>query len=129
MHATLDCTAATSAGSNQGTARNLHRLHMPDYQKASNPNHLALGLAKDCSSAQHIGLAACELQSRFGGFPSDWRPREAECEQCHTNGNFNLTSTHVISCPFEDYQGPTIRITLRRDSRTVRGFTARSLWT
>jgi hypothetical protein len=108
MHASLDCTACHVGGKYQGTPATCVGCHLPDYQKASNPNHVALGLPQNCGECH--GTSAWQ-PANFNhdsvGFPLTGGHAKLQCEQCHTSGNFNLTTKACVSCHLRDYQGTT----------------------
>ena len=106
MHATLDCTACHAGGKYKGTAATCIGCHLSDYQKASSPNHVALGLPQNC---QQCHTTAAWQPASFNhdsvGFPLTGGHAKLQCEQCHAGGNFNLTSTACVSCHLKDFQG------------------------
>ena len=108
MHATLDCAACHVGGRYQGTPAACVGCHLPDYQKATNPNHAALGLSQTC---QMCHTTAAWQPANFNhdsvGFPLTGGHAKLQCDQCHTNGNFNLSSTACVGCHLKDYQGTT----------------------
>ncbi len=106
MHATLECTACHVGGKYQGTPAACIGCHLPDYQKASNPNHLALGLPQSCQQCHNTSAwQPANFNHDSVGFPLTGGHAKLQCEQCHANGNFNLTSTACVSCHLKDYQG------------------------
>ena len=108
MHATLECTACHIGGKYQGTPAACVGCHLPDYQKASNPNHVALGLPQSCQECHNTSAwQPANFNHDSVGFPLTGGHAKLQCEQCHTNGNFNLTSTACVSCHLKDYQGTT----------------------
>jgi hypothetical protein len=108
MHATLDCTACHAGGKYKGTVATCIGCHLPDFQKASSPNHVALGLPQNC---QQCHTTAAWQPASFNhdsvGFPLTGGHAKLQCEQCHAGGNFNLTSTACVSCHLKDFQGTT----------------------
>ncbi len=108
MHATLDCTACHVGGKYQGTPATCVGCHLSDYQKASNPNHVALGFPQNC---QECHSTAAWQPANFNhdsvGFPLTGGHAKLQCDQCHTNGNFNLSSTACVGCHLRDYQTTT----------------------
>ncbi|MGC2197846.1 MAG: hypothetical protein WA628_24465 [Terriglobales bacterium] len=106
MHATLDCIACHAGGKYAGTPATCVGCHLPDFQKASNPNHVALGLPQTC---QECHTTAAWQPANFNhdsvGFPLTGGHAKLQCDQCHTGGNFNLTTTACVSCHLKDYQG------------------------
>ncbi len=108
MHATLDCTACHAGGNYAKTPATCVGCHLPDFQKASNPNHISLGLPQTC---QNCHSTAAWQPASFNhdsvGFPLTGGHAKLQCDQCHTNGNYNLTTTACVSCHIKDFQGTT----------------------
>ena len=108
MHATLDCTACHAGGKYKGTPATCVGCHLPDFQKASNPNHMALGLPQTCQECHTTSAwQPASFNHDAVGFPLTGGHAKLQCDQCHKAGNFNLTSTACVSCHLKDYQGTT----------------------
>jgi hypothetical protein len=108
MHATLDCTACHIGGKYKGTPATCVGCHLADFQKASNPNHIALGIAQTCQECHTTSAwQPASFNHNAVGFPLTGGHANLQCDQCHNNGNFNLTSTACVSCHLKDYQGTT----------------------
>ena len=108
MHATLDCVACHVGGKYQGTPAACVGCHLPDYQKAANPNHLSLGISQTCQMCHSTSAwQPANFNHDSVGFPLTGGHAKLQCEQCHSNGNFNLTSTACVGCHLKDYQGTT----------------------
>lgn len=105
MHATLECTQCHIGGRFKGTPANCVGCHLPDYQKTSNPNHVALGMPQTCQTC-HTTAAwqPATFDHNLVGFPLTGAHTILQCNQCHTNGNFNLTTKACVSCHLKDYQ-------------------------
>ena len=107
-HATLDCTACHAGGRYKGTPAICVGCHLPDFQKASNPNHVALGLPQTCQECHTTSAwQPASFNHDAVGFPLTGGHAKLQCDQCHTAGNFNLTTTACVSCHLKDYQGTT----------------------
>ena len=108
VHTTLDCTACHAGGRFKGTPAACVGCHLLDFQKASNPNHVALGIPQTC---QECHTTSAWQPANFNhdavGFPLTGGHAKLQCDQCHTNGNFNLSSTACVSCHLKDYQSTT----------------------
>ncbi len=107
-HATLDCTACHVGGKFAGTPATCSGCHLPDFQKTTNPNHVAGNFPQTCQSC-HTTAAWTPATFDHGlvGFALTGAHATLQCSQCHTNNNFNLTSTDCASCHMKDYQGTT----------------------
>jgi len=107
-HALLDCSACHIGGRFQGTPAACVGCHLPDYQGATNPNHVALAFPQTCQTCHSTtAWQPATFDHSAVGFPLTGAHQTLQCASCHTNGNFNLTSTACISCHLKDYQGTT----------------------
>jgi NMD protein affecting ribosome stability and mRNA decay len=108
MHATLDCTACHLGGKYKGTPATCVGCHLADFQKASNPNHVALAIPQTCQECHNTGAwQPANFDHNTVGFPLTNGHANLRCDQCHANGNFNLTSTACVLCHLKDYQSTT----------------------
>jgi len=108
MHATLECTACHIGGKYQGTPATCVGCHLTDYQKAGNPNHVALGIPQTCQECHTTAAwSPATFNHNAVGFPLTGGHANLQCDQCHKNGNFSLTSTDCASCHLPDYQKTT----------------------
>jgi hypothetical protein len=107
-HATLECNACHIGGKFAGTPADCVGCHLPDYQKTTNPNHVALGMPQTCQTC-HSTMAwqPASFDHNSVGFPLTGAHATVQCAQCHVNGNYNLTTTTCVSCHLKDYQGTT----------------------
>ena len=108
MHATLQCTDCHVGGKFKGTQATCSGCHMNDYRGASNPNHVAAGFplaCQDCHSTSAWQPASVNHAAL--GFPLTGMHATLQCNQCHTNNNYSITSTACVSCHLKDYQGTT----------------------
>ena len=78
--------------------------HTDDYISAKNPDHVASGISKDCSSCHKIN----SFQWTGAGYNHDFFPlvqghSTVSCSNCHTSGSFTGLSTECVSCHRADY--------------------------
>ncbi|MBZ5646949.1 MAG: hypothetical protein LAN37_06965 [Acidobacteriia bacterium] len=109
MHATLDCTSCHVNGRFQGTPATCYGCHSQDFLGTTNPNHAKAGFPRDCGMCHSTAtwLNAKFDHTAFTGFPLTGMHATVPCQQCHVNGNYNLTSTACSSCHINDYNGAT----------------------
>jgi NMD protein affecting ribosome stability and mRNA decay len=104
-HATLDCTACHAGGRYKGTPAACVGCHLPDFQRANNPNHVALGLPQTCQECHTTSAwQPASFNHDAVGFPLTGGHAKLQCDQCH-KGNYNLTTATCVSCHLTDYQG------------------------
>jgi hypothetical protein len=108
MHANLDCVACHVGGKYKGTPATCVGCHLSDFQKTNNPSHLALGLPQTCQDCHSTSAwSPANFDHSSVGFPLTGGHAKLQCDQCHTNGNFSLTTTACVACHLKDYQGTT----------------------
>jgi decaheme cytochrome c component MtrC/MtrF-like protein len=107
-HATLQCSQCHIGGRYKGTPAQCVGCHMPDFQKTTNPSHVKLSLPQTCQSCHNTSTwIPATFDHSLVGFPLTGAHATLQCAQCHTNGNYNLTTTDCASCHLKDYQGTT----------------------
>ena len=83
--------------------------HLANYQKTTNPNHVAAGFPQDCT--------VCHTTTQWPGakfdhstkttFPLTGAHVPLTCNQCHVGGVFAGTSAQCSSCHLANYQQTT----------------------
>jgi hypothetical protein len=107
-HATLDCTACHAGGKFKGTPATCSGCHLPDFQKTTNPNHVAGNFPQACQTCHTTAAwSPATFDHSTVGFALTGAHAALQCTQCHTNGNYSLTSTDCVSCHMKDYQATT----------------------
>ena len=104
-HTGLDCSACHVGGQFKGTAATCVGCHMKDFQGTNNPNHVSLAFPQTCQSCHNTtAWQPANFDHNSIGFPLTGAHASLQCSQCHTNNNYNLTSTQCVSCHLQDYQ-------------------------
>ena len=107
-HATLDCTSCHVGGKFAGTPATCVGCHLSDFQNATNPNHVQAAFPQTCQTCHSTAAwTPAKFDHNSVGFPLTGGHAGLQCEQCHTNNNYNLTDTSCISCHLKDFQGTT----------------------
>src|SRR5581483_7318095 len=79
-HLSVRCAQCHQNGLFTGTPTACAGCHLPDFQKTTNPNHVAAGFPQDC--------AVCHTTAQWGGAKFD-----------HTSTGFALTGAHTsVQC-------------------------------
>jgi hypothetical protein len=81
--------------------------HLRDFQKTSNPNHVAANFPSNCSQCHTtIAWSPATFDHSMTNFALTGAhtvpPRQ--CSDCHINNNYNLTSNACASCHLKDFQ-------------------------
>jgi hypothetical protein len=108
MHATLDCTACHVNNQFKNTPASCVGCHLPDYQKAANPNHVQANFPTTCQTCHNTSAwQPASFDHNSVGFPLTNGHAGLQCTQCHVNNNYNLTSGACNQCHMKDYNGTT----------------------
>jgi hypothetical protein len=107
-HATLQCNQCHVGNRFKGTPADCAGCHLKDYDKATNPNHVTLGLPQTCQSCHSTAAwQPATFDHNLVGFPLTGAHTALACSQCHANNNFNLTVKTCVSCHLKDFQKAT----------------------
>ena len=84
--------------------------HMPDFQRTTNPNHVAANFPTNCVQCHStIAWSPAKFDHSMVNFALTGAhtvpPRQ--CSDCHANNNYNLTTTACVSCHLKDFQNTT----------------------
>src|SRR5947209_418811 len=109
-HAVVDGDACHKDGANskfQTMSTACASCHCKDFQATTNPNHVTAKYSTDCntchSSDNWLNAKFDHASTGFlltGGHAVP--PRQ--CTDCHTNNNYNLTTSACLTCHLKDFQ-------------------------
>lgn len=103
-HLSVACSQCHINGRFAGTPRDCASCHLPDFQKTTNPNHVAAGFPTDCSlchsTAQWTGAKFDHSRTRF---PLTGAHTRVACLDCHIGGRYTGTPTDCYSCHKKEY--------------------------
>ncbi|MBK7868439.1 MAG: hypothetical protein IPJ75_16430 [Ignavibacteriales bacterium] len=89
------------------TSNECSSCHMPDFQGATNPNHVAGNYPQLCFNCHtDVGWAPATFDHTIVNFPITGRHTTALCADCHTTG-FTNTPNQCSGCHMPDFQGST----------------------
>jgi hypothetical protein len=102
QHQGVNCEDCHIGGNFQNTPNDCFSCHQGDYNQTNDPNHQDAGFPTDCQQ--------CHSPSGWGGanfdhgfWPLTGQHNNAQCQECHQNGQFEGTSTACYSCHQSDY--------------------------
>jgi hypothetical protein len=84
--------------------------HLSNFQGATNPNHVAGGFSQTCQTCHNTSAwQPATFDHTTVGFPLTNAHADPPrvCLDCHTNNNYNLTSTACVTCHLSNFQGAT----------------------
>jgi hypothetical protein len=81
---------------------------MADFQKTTNPNHVAVGFPTDCSICHTtVSWQGAQFDHAKTGFPLTGAHATLDCASCHVGGKFTALSADCVTCHLKDYNGTT----------------------
>jgi hypothetical protein len=109
-HVTVLCASCHVNNNYNLTAANAacSDCHMKDFQSTTNPNHVLGGFSANCQTCHSTASwTNATFNHALTGFPLTGAHLSVPCASCHTNNNYNLTSTACINCHQTDFQNTT----------------------
>ena len=105
VHAAQQCAACHAGGVFQGTARECAGCHQPDYDAASNPNHVAAGFLTACETCHNATDASWDLgRYTHTVWPLQGAHVAPDCATCHSHDVYTGMGSECMSCHQTDYQ-------------------------
>lgn len=110
FHTTVTCQQCHVNGNYKLTNANTQcaSCHMNDFNTTNNPPHASAGFPTDCSVCHST---TNWLGASFNHASTGWAltgfHATVQCNQCHVNNNYKLTSTVCVTCHLKDFQSAT----------------------
>jgi hypothetical protein len=105
-HKAVDCSLCHPNGRFQGTSSECYSCHKSDYDGVADPNHRSAGFSTDCTQCHTTtSFKSSSFTHDSTGFPLEGAHKQAQCYQCHKNGQYQGTPTDCYSCHRNDYEG------------------------
>ncbi len=107
-HVTVTCTQCHINGRFAGTPKDCASCHITDFQKTTNPNHVAAAFPTDCSICHSTATwAGAVFDHSKTLFPLTGAHVSQTCASCHKNGVFAGLSTACSSCHLANFNATT----------------------
>jgi len=109
-HVSLQCTQCHVNNNYNLTSKDCSSCHMPDFKRATNPNHVQSGFPTGCDRCHNTtSWANAAFDHSATGFTLTGAHTSLQCQQCHVNGNYNLTSanTSCVNCHLTNFRATT----------------------
>jgi hypothetical protein len=107
-HAAAACSACHTGNSFASAPRNCAGCHMPDYQGATNPNHVQAAFPTDCSLCHStVNWSGATFDHSKTVFPLTGAHVAVACAQCHVNNNYTSVPTNCDACHLTEYNQTT----------------------
>jgi hypothetical protein len=103
-HVNVPCAQCHVNGQFAGTPRACASCHMADFQKTTNPNHVAAGFPTDCSICHTTASwQGAKFDHSTTGFPLTGAHAQLSCQSCHVGGKFTALSANCVGCHLKDF--------------------------
>ena len=108
-HIPVDCISCHASGF-EGTSTACAACHTPDYEQATNPNHVALGLPTDCAACHTTepewNPASFAIHDEFYVLSGAHAAIANDCVACHAGDYVNTPAT-CFGCHSDQYNQTT----------------------
>ncbi len=108
-HQLVDCARCHTGGRFAGTPIDCWSCHQANYDRTTNPNHVASGFPRTCDSC-HSATAwrpASAIDHSKTRFPLTGAHQGVDCTRCHAGNQFAGTPTDCWSCHQPAYNATT----------------------
>jgi len=104
-HVTVACNQCHVNNRFAGTPSDCFSCHQTDYQKTTNPNHVAGNFSRNCQVCHNSSnWRPASFDHNLSRFPLTGAHAAVACNQCHVNNIFTGTPTACYSCHQTDFQ-------------------------
>ena len=104
-HRAAPCGSCHQSNTFKGLPTECVACHQADYQRTTNPNHVAVNFPMTCQTCHNTtawqGAAFDHSGTRF---PLTGAHVATPCQSCHTNGNYHLVYADCYQCHQAEYQ-------------------------
>lgn len=109
-HGSAECAQCHTGGRFAGTTSSCADCHTADYNRATNPNHVAAAFPTDCESCHGSSAVTWRGATNFNhdlAFPLRGKHRTSQCVDCHRDERYSETSSDCMACHADDYNRTT----------------------
>jgi hypothetical protein len=104
QHAIAVCSDCHSSGQYAGLPADCVFCHQSDYDSAQDPNHRESGFPTDCEACHGTDASTWEgAVFTHAKFPLKGKHRIADCNDCHSSGQYEGLPSVCVFCHLEDY--------------------------
>lgn len=104
-HVTVDCAKCHVNGRFAGTPKDCFSCHQADFQKTTNPNHVASNYPHDCLTCHNNNAwRPANFDHNRTRFPLTGAHLAVACDLCHVNNRYTGTATDCFSCHQNNFQ-------------------------
>lgn len=107
-HRTVPCSQCHVNGQYSGLSQNCIDCHRTDYTGVTNPNHVTGQFSTVCLTCHTMNAwSPSTFDHAATKFQLTGKHTTLQCQDCHTNGNYQLTYTGCYTCHQTDFNQVT----------------------
>jgi hypothetical protein len=107
-HQAVACNSCHVNNVYAGLTTDCYSCHTSDFTGSTNPSHTAGNFSHDCTQCHTTGAwSPASFNHATTAFPLTGAHTSTACQDCHTNGNYQLTYTSCYPCHQTDFQNAT----------------------
>ena len=109
-HTNTACASCHKNGLYQGTPRDCASCHLPDFNRAQNPNHIAAGFPTQCELCHRPTTPTWRTGTgafAHSTYPLTGQHVQVTCANCHRNNVFQGTPRDCVGCHRTNYERTT----------------------
>jgi len=108
-HATITCAQCHTNNNYTTLPTTCYGCHQADFTGTTNPNHVAAAFPTTCDTCHSTTnwTTSTFNHALYANYALTGAHATLTCAQCHTNNNYNLTSTACYTCHQADFTGTT----------------------
>jgi len=107
-HRTVPCEQCHLNGQFSGMQKNCIDCHRTDFNGVKNPNHMSASFSSDCLTCHSMNVwKPATFDHGATRFALTGKHLFVQCQDCHTNGNYQLVYSNCYQCHQSDYQKTT----------------------
>jgi hypothetical protein len=104
-HAAIGCDGCHGNGVFRGTPRDCFSCHQQDFNRTTDPNHVAGNFSHTCTQCHNESVwKPANFDHNRTRFPLTGAHLAVACDQCHVNNRYTDTPTDCFSCHQSDFQ-------------------------
>ncbi|HEX9656846.1 MAG TPA: hypothetical protein VGB89_08045 [Bacteroidota bacterium] len=107
-HVAVQCQTCHTNGNFQLVYTDCYQCHASDFAGTRNPNHVTGNFSHDCIQCHNtVNWGSTSFNHAATNFPLTGAHIAVQCQDCHTNGNYQLVYNDCYQCHATDFTGTT----------------------
>jgi hypothetical protein len=107
-HTTVQCQTCHTNGNYQLVYSGCYTCHQNNFNQVTNPNHVTGNFSHQCETCHSTSSwSSATFDHSATKFALSGAHTTVQCQNCHTNGNYQLAYINCYQCHQSDYQSAT----------------------